>query len=288
MLNHRELVSLLWVAIAAVWILSKPELRSSLKGIGRSLLHPAIAIPIFAMCGYIVCLVRIAATIGLWDWALLKETAIWALGSGVVAFFNSTQASSDPRFFRRLTFSTIGIAAFIEFFVNLYVLSLAGEFFLQLVLLVLSLMVAVAGNKPEHRPVKVLCEVLLAGIGFALLHYTIRQAYGSWAEADLKQLGLEFMVPIWLTLGFLPFIYGVSVYAGYDSAFRGINRATNDRRTRWRSRLAIISVLHLKTRKVNRFGWNWADRLAATSSLKAARAVVAAFVHEQRRKSGER
>lgn len=281
-LDNREIASLLWLGLAATWILSKRELRSGLRDIAGGLAQPAIASSLSAMCAYIVGLVKVATAIGLWDTSLLKATVVWAFGSGFVAFFNSTQAAFDSAFFRRLAISTIGITAFVEFFVNLYVLSLPAEIFLQFVIIVLSLMVAVARTKPEHRKTKILCEILLAGIGVALLHYTVREAYGTWADADLRQMGLDFVVPIWLTLGFLPFVYGVSLYAGYDSAFRGINRATQNPRTRWRARLALAVVLTVRARKLNRFGWNWAERLAQASSHTEARAIVQEFLRETR------
>jgi hypothetical protein len=76
--------------------------------------------------------------LGLWSTSLAKGTVLWVLGSAGVLFFNCTQAASDPRFFRRTLLGTIGVAVFIEFFVNLYVLSLPAELVLQVVILALA------------------------------------------------------------------------------------------------------------------------------------------------------
>ena len=198
-------------------------------------------------------------------------------------FFNCTQAASDPRFFRRTMVATIGVAVFVEFFMNLYVMSLPTELVLQFVIIVLSLLAAVGGIKPEHRPAKILCEVLLAAIGFALFIYTVRQVYLGWDDIDGRSLLLEFALPIWLTAGLLPFLYVLSSYVVYDAAFRGINWATADRRSRWRSRLAVVSALHFRKGAVQKFTWNWAKRVSEATSFSAARDVMAMFLEQLRR-----
>lgn len=225
----------------------------------------------------------VGARLALWNVTLTKGTLLWTLGSAAVLFFNCTQAASDPRFFRRTMVATIGVAVFVEFFMNLYVMSLPMELVLQFVLIVLSLLAAVGGIKPEHKPAKVLCEVLLAAIGFALFMYTVRQVYLGWGGIDGRSLLLEFALPIWLTAGLLPFLYILSFYVVYDAAFRGINWATADRRSRWRSRLAVVSALHFRTGAVQKFTWNWAKRVSEVTSFSAARGVVAVFLEELRR-----
>ena len=110
-----------------------------------------------------------------WNHSFAKATILWTLGSAGVLLFNCTQIDSegdDLRFFRRTILATVGVAAFVEFFVNLYVMSLIAELGFQFVVAVLTLMVVVADQKPGYKSVKVLCERVLALIGLALLVLT--------------------------------------------------------------------------------------------------------------------
>ena len=86
-----------------------------------------------------------------------------------------------------------------------------------------------------------------------------------------------------MTAGLLPFLYVLSFYVVYDAAFRGINWATADWRSRWRSRLALLSALHFRTAAVQKSTWNWAKCLSEGPTVSAARDVAAAFLEELRR-----
>jgi len=281
--DNREIAALVWLGAAALWVLSQQELRASLGGVFKAFLQPLIVIPLAVMLAWIGLELWVGTRLALWNVTLAKSTLLWTLGSAAVLFFNCTQAASDQRFFQRTMVATIGVAVFVEFFMNLYVMSLPAELVLQFAVIVLSLLATVGGIKPEHRPAKILCEVLLAAIGFALFVYTVRQVYLGGTGIDGRSLLLEFALPIWLTAGLLPFVYILSVYVVYDAAFRGINWATADRRSRWRSRLAVASALHFRTSAVQKFTWNWAKRVSEATSFAAARAVVAVFLEELRR-----
>ena len=281
MLDNREIAALIWLAATALWALSQQKLREGIAAVSKAFFQPLIVIPLLAMLAWIGLELWAGAHVALWNAALAKSTLLWTLGSAGVLFFNCTQAASDPHFFRRTMIGTVGVAVFVEFFMNLYVMSLPSELVLQLAIIVLSLVAAFGGLKPEHKPAKMLCEILLAAIGFVLFIYTARQAYLGWGWIDSRALLLEFALPIWLTVG-LPFVYVLSFYVVYDAAFRGINWATPDRRSRWRSRLALLSALHLRTGAVQKFTWNWAKRLAEAPTFSAARRVVAAFLEELR------
>lgn len=283
MLDNREIAALVLIGAAALGVLSMPKLREGVGGVLKAFFHPLIFIPLLVMLAWIGLELWAGARAGLWSTALAKGTVLWVLGSAAVLFFNCTQAASDPRFFRRILLGTIGVAVFIEFFVNLYVLSLPGELVLQLVILVLSMLAAFAALKAEYKAVKILCEGLLAVIGFTMFGYTVRQIHLGWAQLDGRALLLEFALPIWLTAGLLPLLYILSFYIVYDSAFRGINWATTETGRRWRARLALVSKLNVNTFAVQKFTWNWAKRVAEAPTLRAARAVVADFAEELRR-----
>jgi hypothetical protein len=111
---------------------------------------------------------------------------------------------------------------------------------------------------------------------------TARQVYGGWAVLDKGQLALDFLLPIWLMLGILPFIFVFSLILGYDQALRGVNWATQDSRSRWRARLALVTVMHFRIGDLHAFPWNLATRLVAAQDLASARQVLKRFLTSRR------
>jgi hypothetical protein len=75
----------------------------------------------------------------------------------------------------------------------------------------------------------------------------------------------------------MPIVAVLGVYAVYDTAFARVRWASEDRRRRWRARLALIAGLHLRGHDVSDFNGLWCKELTAASSLSEARAVVRRF-----------
>ena len=285
MLDNRELAALIWVGAAALWALSTKSVREGFVGVVKAFLKPQILIPLVAMLAWVGLELWVGVRLALWNPALAKGTILWTLGSAGVLLFNCTQfdSDSDLHFFRRTIVATVGVAIFVEFFVNLYVMSLPVELVLQIMVVVPSLMVAVGDQKPEYKSAKVFCERVLAVIGLALFAFAARQIYLDWHQLAARELLLKFALPIWLTVGLLPFLYVFSIYVAYDTAFRRINWEANDGRSRWRSRLALLSALHFRTGTVRRFTGYWTRQLSEAQTFSAARGVVAEFLDDLRR-----
>ncbi len=292
MLNNRELAAMIWVGAAVLWALSTKSVRESSVGVVKAFLKPQILIPLVAMLAWIGLELWVGARLALWNLALAKGTILWTLGSAGVLLFNSTQLDSDsePHFFRRTIAATVGVTVFVEFFVNLYVMSLLVELVVQIMVVALSLMVVASDQKSEYKPVKVLCERVLVVIGLTLFIFVVRQVYLDWHRLDAQDLLLEFVLPIWLTAGLLPFLYVFSIYVAYDMAFRRINWEARDRRSRWRSRLALLSVLHFRTDIVRKTtGYLYlARQLSETQTFSAARGVVEELLDRLKRAEQEK
>ena len=142
-----------------------------------------------------------------------------------------------------------------------------------------------ADQKPEYKSVKVFCARMLALIGLALLVLTARQIYLHWQQLNVPDVLLDFALPVWLTIGLVPFLYLFSIYVAYDAAFRRINWEASDPRARWRSGLALLSALRFRTDTVRRFTgyWYFARKLGEAQTFSDARGVVAEFLDELRR-----
>ena len=283
MLNDRELATLVWLSAGVLWASSKPSIRESLVRVVNAFLKSQILVSLLAMLAWVGLELWVGVRVGLWNTALAKGTILWTLGSAGVLLFNCTQIDSDgndEHFFRRTILGTVGVAAFVEFFLNLYVMSLPTEVVFQIVVAVPSLIVAVAGQKPEYKSAKAFCERVLAVIGLALLALAARQVYLDWHQLDARELLLDLALPVWLTVGLVPFLYLFSTYVAYDVIFRRISRENAAKASRWRSRLALLSVLHFRPGTVRKLAPHWyvTRKLGEAQTFSAARGVVSKFV----------
>ena len=290
MLNNREMAALIWVSAFLLWALSQKSVREGAVGVVRAFLRPQILLPVTAMLIWVGLELWVGTRLALWNTALAKGTILWTLGSAAVLLFNCARLDSgrdDLRFLRRTILATVGVAALVEFFVNLYVMSLAGELLLQAVVAVPSLMIAVAGQKAEYKSVKVFCEWVLAAVGLAVFAYSAQQIYLGWCQPDAQELVLDFALPLWLTVGLVPFLYLFSIYVAYDAVFRRISREDTGRWSGCRSRLALLSVLHFRAGAVRQLAgyWYFTRKLGEAQTFSAARGVVAEFLDTLSRKA---
>ena len=108
--------------------------------------------------------------------------------------------------------------------------------------------------------------------------YVGRQIHLDPHRLEAPELVLEFALPIWLTLGLLPFLYVFSIVVVYDAAFHRLNSEMTDQRSRWRPKVALLSVLHVRTYDVRRFTGYFTKQLSEARTFWAARRVVAEFL----------
>ena len=196
--------------------------------------------------------------------------------------FNVNKAAEDSLFFRKTAKSALAASVFVEFFINLFVFGLLAELILQFVLTILIMVDAYSNQKPEFQQLKKVLDALLVGVGVLFLGYTIVQFYAQWTQVDQQALLLKFALPAWLTIGVLPFIYVLSLYAVYEGALRGVDLATSDWRARWRTRFVLVRDFRLCRNELRSFTWMWIKRAAVAPDVTGARAVVQQFRNEQR------
>jgi hypothetical protein len=280
-LDNRELALLIWLGIALAWALSLKTIRLAFREVLRALFKLVIFLPLLFIFAYIGLEVWFGFRLGLWNAGLTKITVIWAVASAAVLFFDAASAAGDPHFFRRTAMKTVRVAVFVAFFLNLFVMSLWAELVLQPAVATLAIFAAVSGYREEHRRLKGVFESLLGLLGIALIAFAAWQIYANWDQLDHFQTVRELLLPIWLTIGLLPFLYVLSLYVAYDSAWRAIKWAAQDTRARWRARVVLVASFHFRRRELHSFSPNWCQRLAQAPSYTAARGVIREFRGQQ-------
>jgi hypothetical protein len=281
--NNRQWAFLLWLGVAVVWWVARADGRSSLRDVAVATTRPKILVLLAAMVGWVLGEIFVGANFGLWDRQLATDTAFWFVATGLVVFGNFDHASKHRHFFRRKALATLELGVVVEVWSELFVLHLVAEIFLVPVLFLLGGMSIVAAQSEEHRTVKRLVDGAIAIISVCLLAYVATRVADTWASFDRRGLVRQLALPVWLTLGLLPYVYFVGLFAAYELAFMRIDwKSDKGAWGRLRSKLVLLASFQFKARELGEFSGPWQLRLAAATSLRECRQVIREFRHSQR------
>jgi len=283
-INNRELALLIWLALGAVLalILLRGDLRSTLLEVVRMVLNPVVVVPVVLMGGWTGGLIAVAAGIGWWEAELATDSVVWFVGTALVLMFRVTEAFGEERFFKRTIVGAVRVTVLVEVFVNLFVFSLPVELILLPVLTVLLMLSVVAGSEQRFAGVKALIDAVLTLAGFSLIAYVVLQTVTDWQDFDKAGAFRKFALPVWLTIGIVPFVYFLSLYAAYEGAFKRIDFETGQRGRRWRAKLALALRLRARIQDIAAFRFYWAKQAAAATSFRDASQVINDFKESRR------
>ncbi len=252
----------------------------------RAATQPKILIPLLFTMAYVAALASGGWRAGVWYPSMIKATVVWFVSSGFALFFNLNSVLGQPTFFRRKVLSLLAPSVFVEYLLNFFAFSFFAELILQPVLAVLVMLSIVASKDPQYRRVKPLVDTLLALAGISVLCFTVFQFIRLWEQLDGQALALNFALPVWLTIGILPFIYLIAIYARYEQSFTRINflLSTSETRSRRRVKVALLTALTVRLRHVGEFGGKWVTEAGAAGSFAATQEVIRRFLaskHEE-------
>jgi hypothetical protein len=212
--TSRELATIFWVGVLAIWVLSYKTVRESLWGVIKS---------IFSMWKYFLLLllyislfIFLLYKISLWNTDLLKVTIYWIFGWSIIAFVNINRIHNEKGYLRKVAIEIAGLAVLIAFFVNFYTFPFWFELFLVPFAVLLSLLSVVAGMKQEQKQVHEFLGYVQITFGTAILFFCLYQAITDIsAFANFTTLH-EFLLPVVLSVMLLPFLYLMSMYGEYE------------------------------------------------------------------------
>lgn len=221
-LNNREIAALIWLGVLVAALFLWKQGRSSAFGVVRAFFVWPLMRIFIAMSAYTVAMVAFFATLNVWEWTNLKTTLLWWLTVGFASIFDAQRLAEEPGAFRKLLRDTVNITAGITFIAEFGSFPLIVELLLPVPLTFFALMLVVAPRQPEAAIlIKPLNSLLMfAGLGFV--------AWSVWVIANDPSQFLtwnqlrEFGDPILLSVGFMPFLFGLSVVMTHETIFTSL------------------------------------------------------------------
>ena len=224
--------------------------------------------PFVAILLAVTTLLAAAITIGLawsgyWRASMIPTTVAWFVGTAIVGTFSMGGVSE----LRRLAVRTVALTAVVEFVSNAYTFPLPVEMILVPTVVILVTLASFADRRPEfantRMPFKVLCVVLFVGTLTPTFIYLVQQA-GLLASADRAR---EFLLPLILTVAFLPYFYLVRMVVAWQTALSMLEDQMEERPLLLKAaRRALIRSCHASLPRIQLFEPEFRWRLGAATS----------------------
>jgi hypothetical protein len=265
-LDTREFALAAWTVVGISACLLSRHLRRSLAELLKTLLGWKLLIIFLSMIAYVAGLVALLSALRMWTPVLISETILWFLFSGLLVLFGAVRHGAEKHFFRRTLRSLVTVAIVLGFVLNLRTLPLVLELLLMLTLFVLVTMLSVAELKQMDRFVQGFLLGLLVAIFTSLLTFTL---VGVWTETEeflTYENALEFLIPAILTVGFLPFVYGVALLSTYGTLFRLLNLNMGEHPSTGYAKRRAIQTARLNLGRVHALASGLPWRLTPKSS----------------------
>jgi len=192
-----------------------------------------------------VC-VTLLSKVEMWDFSMLKDTAIWMIFAALPAMYKAGRIPDIKQYFKTILVELAQITFFLEFVVGLHTYDLWKELLLAVLVLFLKGLIFYS-QKPEqmqvHKIFKKVDTAISLGMILLVCIYLYKHFLEYWTLAYLEQ----FVLPVELTLMLTPFLYLLIVYMRFEETFTTIDSRIKPHKllifTKWMLMLHFLNNL---------------------------------------------
>jgi hypothetical protein len=248
-LSTREIAWAIWILIPLIACMFGKDIRKSIFSVLKALFAWQISISLLAFFLHTSIYVFILFKLGLWNISLLKDTIIWTLSFGFISLININKVNSS-KYFKNVLIDAVKWTIGIEFIANFFTFSLTKELILAPILVLSAMIQTVASLKQENKQVENLFKNILTAFGififFFSLYKTIEEHSKVFTIDNLK----SFMLPVILTITFLPFMYLYNLIVKYESLWLTLRFNIKNEKDRNKVKRQILLVANFNIDKV--------------------------------------
>jgi hypothetical protein len=256
-LNNREIALLVIVGILIIPALFKKIIRESVINLLKIFFSGNLQIIFKLSLIYILCSLIFLSKINFWDFALLKGTLIWIIFASFALMLNVNKSSNEDYFIKKIIISNFKVIILIEFISNLFVFSFIVELILQTILVFVGLMLAVSETESKFEVVHKIFNSLASFLGISIFTYTIYSIVDNFDKVFTVDNFRDLILPIILTILYMPFIYILALYAKYEIYFVRLNHINRGNKLNSYAKTKMLLKLNIRLRKLVQFTRNY-------------------------------
>lgn len=243
--NNRELAITIWIITLAVWAVSSKKIRPSVVSLVKAFFAWKLTLGYVAMGMYISVVLIALRYMGVWRKTSPATILIWIICVAFMMLFKSDHANKHD-FFKSKVKENLRIVVIMEFIVNFYTLNLWLELLFVPLMAVIGGMMAIAERDSQYDPVRKLLNGFMVLVGIFLTGYAFRMAVVDFKGFATIATLESFVLPILLTLAFLPFVYLVAIYTTYESLFIRLQFFIKDQSLLKYTKKRTLQVFHFR------------------------------------------
>lgn len=219
MFNTREIAYLIWGSLLLIVLLFSGKNRSSLFDLVKAffckhfLYVYLIALSYVSLCVWMLYKVRI------WDASLVKDTIMWFLFVALPLMYNAAKINSFQKFLKQVVRPLIAFSVIFEYIFGLYTFDWWIEILMVPVAVFIVGMLAFSEKKLEHQQVHKLMNGIFILLGLLSLTAVVFHLFYHYTDYLNRLTLMQFVMPLSLSLLFLPILYGIAMYSHYETAF---------------------------------------------------------------------
>lgn len=223
--NSREQALIVWILVIIIWSFSSDKIRPNTISVLKAFFAPKVIWVLVACWIYTAFILLIANNIGWWNQSMLKDSIIWMLMTVIILIMKVVSKGSKTSSLWEIFKDVVQPIVIAEFIINLSPFGFFWELLLLPLITFIYLLILFGQRNPEHTIVVNFFNFVLACWGLYIIIWSIYQIVINFNSIDKHQEGLNFFHPIWITIAFLPCLYGIMLYSRYDD-----NRASRKNR----------------------------------------------------------
>lgn len=253
--NDRELALMIWyLIILGAVVVKSPDIRRSTWHLPRQLLHWKITLSIIGTLAYICLEEWVGPQMGIWGWSLTTDTAFWCFGVALMALLNVNGATEERHWFRKAILESLGAATLFSFLVNVFSFDLWIELLFVPFMITAGLVLLVARAQPDQQQAIRPLRGTLLSVSVFLAGRTVLLALLDWRTLDHTALSDALLMPIWMIIGFIPWLYIIALVSQYEQILLAIRFSGIEGWSVARSaKVALLRTLGVRLSKLSRF-----------------------------------
>lgn len=243
--TNRELAITIWIITFAVWSVFSVRTRPSVVSLVKAFFAWKLTLGYVAMGLYISIILTALRYIGIWSKTPPATILIWIICVAFMMLFKADNVNKHD-FFKSKVKDNLRIVIVMEFIINFYTLDLWLELLLVPLMAVIGGMMVIAERDDQYEPTRKLLNGFMVVIGIGMTLYALRMTVVNYNKFATIATLESFILPIILTLAFLPFVYLTAIFMTYESLFVRLQFFIKDPSILNYTKIRTLQVFHLK------------------------------------------
>jgi len=243
----------------------------------KSLFTGPIGKILFALFLYVLLLVWLLFTLGLWKTEMLKDTAIWLTFVAGGLALQALDKGKTTIWIKKVILDSMKVSAFVAVIIDRYTFGVFAEIMLVFSLTLFGMMSIVAEYQKEKGAVKVksLADSLQAILVIVVILNSAVRAFRDsglfHGYSMLRNLALGSILTIMLT----PFLYLIAIYSVYDLLFNRLllGRERNPELNKW-CKITLFKEYGLNLNGIVRFAERFSTKLMRVAEREDLRKLI--------------